>query len=193
MDLIEVSKQLGENVQKKDNSVNKDRILKSPFDKTYIGRVVDREIVTDSSTNNTYVLKWVVSANGENYKIDINDSNITSLGQKVRVFIPSNNSNKAYAEVINPATAPDKIVFTQNDNNYQNYSVYGIDQDRGITSNDIVVDSIIETWGLQDKTILTKVYLLTVYKSGEDDEEVTNIICPDGKKINLEGFYINDF
>jgi hypothetical protein len=124
------------------------------------------------------------------YYVDANNSDIKSVGQKVRLHIPSNNRNKIYAEVINPATAPDKIVYTENDENFSNYKEYGVDADKDISENDVTIDTIVETWGLADMTNLERTYIMTVINADTDNEEVTNIICPDGKKINLEGFII---
>ena len=105
--------------------------------------------------------------------------------------MPSNNKNSAYAEVINPATAPDKITYVEDDARYDDYKSYGADTEREITTDDVVIDSITEKWELADKTYLERLFLLTVINTGESNEEVTNIICPDGKVINLEGFLIN--
>ena len=98
--------------------------------------------------------------------------------------------NSVYAETINPATAPDKIVYVENDSQYDSFKEYGVDISKEITIEDVTIDSITETWGLADKTTLKRLFILTVINAGESDEEVTNIICPDGKKINLEGFVI---
>ena len=183
-------KKLGENACKTDNKVRKDKISKAPFDKAFIGTVVDKETFTDYR-GDTYISRWIVAAGGRTFRIDINSSDIKSIGQQVRVFVPSNHKNSAYAEVINPATAPDKIVYVENDSRYDKYKSYGVDTERQITVNDVTIDSITEKWGLADKTALERLYLLTVINAGNDNEEVTNIVCPDGKIINLEGFLIN--
>ena len=79
-------------------------------------------------------------------------------------------------------------------------NVYAVDTDEqtrkqivnvgGITKNDVVVDTIAETWNLADKTELTRVYIMTVINADTSDEEVTSIVCPDGKQIMLEGFIV---
>ena len=190
-DFESVARKLGENVKIQNTYSTDDKIAKSAFDKTFVGRVVDKETFQDFRSDN-YIAKWIIAAGGRTFKIDVNNANITSIGQQVRVFIPSNNSNSAYAEVVNPATAPDKIIYVEDDSNYDDYKPYGVDADRHIAVNDVVIDSITEKWGLADATYLERLYLLTVINAGEDDEEVTNIICPDGKIINLEGFLINE-
>lgn len=189
-DFESVARKLGENVKIQNTYSTDDKIAKSAFDKTFIGRVIDRETFQDYRSDN-YIAKWIIAAGGRTFKIDVNNANITSIGQQVRIFVPSNNNNSAYAEVVNPTTAPDKIIYVENDDNYDDYKSYGVDTEREITVNDVVIDSITEKWGLADATYLERLYLLTVINAGEDDEEVTNIICPDGKIISLEGFLIN--
>ena len=190
MNALDTIKQLGESTKLREKVTTDKTISNSPFDQTFIGRVIDKETFTDSH-NSKYISKWIIAAGKRTYKVDINSSNITSVGQQVRVFVPSNNKNSAYAEVINPATAPDKITYVEDDDRYDGYKSYGADTEREISPEDVVIDSITEKWKLADKTYLERLFLLTVINSGESDEEVTNIICPDGKVINLEGFLIN--
>ena len=165
-------------------------ISQSPSDHTYIGRVVDKETYKDAYSNQTLIKRWLVAANGKSYYVNVENADIKSVGQSVRLYIPNNNKDKAFAEVINPATAPDKIVYKENDKDYDDYKEYGVDEKRGITKNDVVVDTIIETWNLADKTELKRVYVMTVINGDTPDEEVTSLICPDGKQIMLEGFIV---
>ena len=165
-------------------------ISQSPADHTYIGRVVDKETYKDAYSNQTLIKRWLVAANGKSYYVNVENADIKSVGQSVRLYIPNNNKDKAFAEVINPATAPDKIVYTKDDKNYDEYKEYGIDKKRGVTEDDVVIDTIVETWNLADKTELTRVYIMTVINADTPDEEVTSMVCPDGKQIMLEGFLI---
>ena len=165
-------------------------IFQSPADHTYIGRVVDKETYKDAYSNQTLIKRWLIAANGKSYYVNVENADIKSVGQSVRLYIPNNNKDKAFAEVINPATAPDKIVYKENDKDYDDYKEYGVDEKRGITKDDVVVDTIIETWNLADKTELKRVYVMTVINGDTPDEEVTSLICPDGKQIMLEGFIV---
>lgn len=166
-------------------------ISEMPSDHTYIGRVVDKETYKDTYSNQTLIKRWLIAANGKSYYVNVENADIKSVGQSVRLYIPNNNKDKAFAEVINPATAPDKIVYKENDEDYDDYKEYGVDEKRGITKDDVVVDTIIETWNLADKTELKRVYVMTVINGDTPDEEVTSLICPDGKQIMLEGFGIS--
>ena len=163
-------------------------ISQSPADHTYIGRVVDKETYKDTYSNQTLIKRWLVAANGKSYYVNVENADIKSVGQSVRLYIPNNNKDKAFAEVINPATAPDKIVYKENDKDYDDYKEYGVDSNRGITKDDVTVDSMVTTWNLADKTELNRVYLMTVANAGKSNEEITSIVCPDGKQIMLEGF-----
>lgn len=203
---LDTINQIASNVADKEAMTNKKMIDKSSFDKTYIGRVVDKEVVGGVIT------RWLVVAGGGSLYIDAVNTDIKSIGQKVRVYIPSNMQKKVYAEVISPATAPDKIVYKENDEKYDDYKDYGVGEkrnvitrkydettgeiistkleNRDVQAEDIVIDSITETWNLVDASQLTRVYIATVINVDTDYEEVTNLICPDGKVINLEGFVI---
>ena len=191
MSFLDSATQLGDNFATKNGSYTSKNISQSPADHTYIGRVVDKETYKDAYSNQTLIKRWLVAANGKSYYVNVENADIKSVGQSVRLYIPNNNKDKAFAEVINPATAPDKIVYKENDKDYDDYKEYGVDEKRGITKDDVVVDTIIETWNLADKTELKRVYVMTVINGDTPDEEVTSLICPDGKQIMLEGFGIS--
>ena len=190
MSFLDSATQLGDNFATKNGSYTSKNIFQSPADHTYIGRVVDKETYKDTYSNQTLIKRWLVAANGKSYYVNVENADIKSVGQSVRLYIPNNNKDKAFAEVINPATAPDKIVYKENDKDYDDYKEYGVDEKRGITKDDVVVDTIIETWNLADKTELKRVYVMTVINGDTPDEEVTSLICPDGKQIMLEGFIV---
>ena len=190
MSFLDSATQLGDNFATKNGSYTSKNISQSPADHTYIGRVVDKETYKDTYSNQTLIKRWLIAANGKSYYVNVENADIKSVGQSVRLYIPNNNKDKAFAEVINPATAPDKIVYKENDKDYDDYKEYGVDEKRGITKDDVVVDTIIETWNLADKTELKRVYVMTVINGDTPDEEVTSLICPDGKQIMLEGFIV---
>ena len=190
MSFLDSATQLGDNFATKNGSYTSKNISQSPADHTYIGRVVDKETYKDTYSNQTLIKRWLIAANGKSYYVNVENADIKSVGQSVRLYIPNNNKDKAFAEVINPATAPDKIVYKENDKDYDDYKEYGVDEKRGIAKDDVVVDTIIETWNLADKTELKRVYVMTVINGDTPDEEVTSLICPDGKQIMLEGFIV---
>mgnify|MGYP004517147501 FL=1 len=165
---------MGETVTSTFDSLSNDNIKKSNFDKTYIGRVVGK--LTNSA--DTEIAQWLVSANGATYKIAVNDSNITCVGQQVRLYIPSNKYENKYAEVINPSTCPDRIVYKDTDEKIDG----------------MAVSTITETWQLCNDTELEREYKLVIKDIGDEEkEEVVAIICPNNHIIHLEGFNINEF
>ena len=190
MSFLDNATQLGDNFAIKSGNYTSKNISQSPTDHTYIGRVVDKETYKDTYDGQTIIKRWLISANGRSYYVNVENADIKSVGQSVRLYIPNNNKDKAFAEVINPATAPDKIVYKENDEDYDDYKEYGVDSNRGITKDDVVIDTIVETWNLADKTELTRLYIMTVINADTSDEEVTSMVCPDGKQIMLEGFII---
>ena len=203
MSFLDNATQLGDNFAIKSGNYTSKNISQSPTDHTYIGRVVDKETYKDTYDGQTIIKRWLISANGRSYYVNVENADIKSVGQPVRLYIPNNNKDKAFAEVINPATAPDKIVYTKDDTSYSDYREYGVDKsrkikyiengvekERNMTKDDVVIDTIVETWNLADKTELTRLYIMTVINADTSDEEVTSMVCPDGKQIMLEGFVI---
>ena len=203
MSFLDNISQCGEMYANSFNKYANHCISEMPSDHTYIGRVVDKETYKDTYSNQTLIKRWLIAANGKSYYVNVENADIKSVGQSVRLYIPNNNKDKAFAEVINPATAPDKIVYTKDDTSYSDYREYGVDKNRKIkytengiekernmTKDDVVIDTIVETWNLADKTELTRLYIMTVINADTSDEEVTSMVCPDGKQIMLEGFII---
>ena len=175
MSFLDNATQLGDNFAIKSGNYTSKNISQSPSDHTYIGRVVDKETYKDTYSNQTLIKRWLVAASGKSYYVNVENADIKSVGQSVRLYIPNNNKDKAFAEVINPATAPDKIVYTKDDTSYSDYREYGVDKNRKIkyiengiekernmTKDDVVIDTIVETWNLADKTELTRLYIMTV-------------------------------
>lgn len=159
-----------------DNVVNKtakntetlsaDRIKKAGYDKTLIGWVSEKIVPEKPKDDNDF--KWRIQTNGVAYDIKPSACNITSVGQRVRLYVPNHSYKDKYAEVIDETeyNHPTKVVFNDDDN------------------------TITETFNLLDDTVKTKIYQLTVKNEGQGDEEVTAITFPDGSVMSLEGFVI---
>lgn len=109
-----------------DNVVNKtakntetlsaDRIKKAGYDKTLIGWVSEK--IVPENPNNSQDFKWRIQTNGVAYDIKPSACNITSVGQRVRLYVPNHSYKDKYAEVIDNADCTsidicdDKITFT---------------------------------------------------------------------------------
>ena len=142
------------------------RIKKADYDKTLIGFVSAKIVPENPKDDNDY--RWRIQTNCVAYDIKPSSCNITSVGQRVRLFVPNHKMKDKYAEVIESGeyNHPTKVVYDMTD------------------------DTITETWALADNTELTKTYQLTVINKNTSSEEVTEIIFPDGTIMKLEGFVI---
>ena len=142
------------------------RIKKADYDKTLIGFVSEKIVPEKPKDDNDY--KWRIQTNGVAYDIKPSACNITSVGQRVRLYVPNHSLKDKYAEVIDDGgyNHPTKVVFNDNDN------------------------TITETYNLIDDTVETKKYTLTIINEGQSGEEVTAITFPDGSIMKLEGFVI---
>ena len=137
------------------------QINKSDFDKTYIGKVIG-----SIKDDNEKVVRWQIFANASTFNVLAENCNVIAVGQRVRMFIPSNQRDMVYAEVITDYEFdhPSKVVY---------------DDEKG---------TVTETWLLSDKTEETRVLTLTIEGKDSPTEEVTAITFPDGSVMSLEGF-----
>ena len=140
---------------------NNSQINKSDFDKTYIGKVIG-----SIKDDNEKVVRWQIFANASTFNVLAENCNVIAVGQRVRMFIPSNQRDMVYAEVITDYEFdhPSKVVY---------------DDEKG---------TVTETWLLSDKTEETRVLTLTIEGKDSPIEEVTAITFPDGSVMSLEGF-----
>mgnify|MGYP000919314427 FL=1 len=140
---------------------NNSQINKSNFDKTYIGKVIG-----SIKDDNEKVVRWQIFANASTFNVLAENCNVVAVGQRVRMFIPSNQRDMVYAEVITDYEFdhPSKVVY---------------DDEKG---------TVTETWLLSDKTEETRVLTLTIEGKDSPIEEVTAITFPDGSVMSLEGF-----
>ena len=157
---------VAKNTAKNAENLSSNRINKADYDKTLIGFVSEKIVPENPKDDNDY--KWRIQTNGVAYDIKPSACNITSVGQRVRLYVPNHSLKDKYAEVINETeyNHPTKVVFNDDDN------------------------TITETYNLIDDTVETKKYTLTIINEGQSGEEVTAITFPDGSIMTLEGFII---
>lgn len=126
-------------------------IKKSDFDKTLIGFVsekIERE-------NGTY--RWRIQTNGVAYDIKPEMSNITEIGQRVRLFIPNHRYQDKYAEVITDSSVvcvklevkDDKVIFGYSDDTTEEVTVTRDDNKR-ITSFTVGEKTIEVNWNVSE-------------------------------------------
>ena len=147
------------------DDISSNNLRKADYDKTLIGWVSEKIVPENPKDDNDF--KWRIQTNGTAYDIKPEMCNITSVGQKVRLYIPSHNYKDKYAEVIDETkySHPDTMYINKED------------------------DSITETYHMLDGTVENKTYKLTKKNKGLYNEEVTAITLPNGQTIKLSGFY----
>ena len=157
---------VAKNTAKNAENLSSNRINKADYDKTLIGFVSEKIVPENPKDDNDY--KWRIQTNGVAYDIKPSACNITSVGQRVRLYVPNHSLKDKYAEVIDEGeyNHPSKVVYNTTD------------------------DTITETYNLIDNTVDTKVYKLTIENKDSSNEEVTAITFPDGSIMTLEGFVI---
>lgn len=195
MDDFNVSiKQAGEKFAVDQRGYNQNQIDHSEYDKTYVGTVVDK-MAKATNTGEGIIDKWKVIANGTTYTVKAENTNIRSVGQKVRLYIPSNNRAKVYAETIDAVNVPDGLTYMTNvldetsewydeklAPQFKDYLDYAMNTNTADKDN-VELDVIIERWLLADATVMERKYYVTL-----EDGHCTNLVCPDGKVINLIGW-----
>ena len=157
---------LSDEITMASDNIASNNIRKADYDKTLIGFVSEKIVPENPQDDNDY--KWRIQTNGVAYDIKPSACNITSVGQRVRLYVPNHSLKDKYAEVIDEGeyNHPSKVVYNTTD------------------------DTITETYNLIDNTVDTKVYKLTIENKDSSNEEVTAITFPDGSVMKLEGFVI---
>ena len=157
---------LSDEITMASDKIASNKINKADYDKTLIGFVSAKIVPENPKDDNDY--KWRIQTNGVAYDIKPSACNITSVGQRVRLYVPNHSMKDKYAEVIDEGeyNHPSKVVYNDTDN------------------------TITETYNLIDNTVDTKIYRLTIKNKGSTNEEVTAITFPDGSIMTLEGFVI---
>ena len=107
---------VAKNTAKNAENLSSNRINKADYDKTLIGFVSEKIVPETPKDDNDY--KWRIQTNGVAYDIKPSACNITSVGQRVRLYVPNHSLKDKYAEVIDDADCTaidicdDKITFT---------------------------------------------------------------------------------
>lgn len=111
---------LGTSIIQKPNSLSADSLKKAGYDKTLIG------FVSDQQTKDDGTVQWEIQTEGAAYMIGAKKSNITTVGQRVRLYLPNHDYRNKYAEVIDDIFSKDNLIeiVKVSDN-----EVYGLYQD----------------------------------------------------------------
>ena len=98
------------------DDISSSNLRKADYDKTLIGWVSQKIVPENPKDDSDY--KWRIQTNGVAYDIKPSACNITSVGQRVRLYVPNHSYKDKYAEVIDNADCTsidicdDKITFT---------------------------------------------------------------------------------
>lgn len=138
------------------------RIRKAPYDKTYDGIITAVKFNKDTKETDSSYNKYTVKFNLTERDFTINDGQIHSVGERVKVHIPNNDSLKKYVDNINNGKRILPVTIIYDNENDTITEVYNGDFQRTFT--------------------------LTIENKGTEDEEVTSMTFPDGQIINFVGF-----
>ena len=98
------------------------RIKKADYDKTLIGFVSEKIVPENPKDDNDY--KWRIQTNGVAYDIKPSACNITSVGQRVRLYVPNHSLKDKYAEVIDNIFDDKNLVEVTKVSNNEVYAIY---------------------------------------------------------------------
>lgn len=128
---------LSNNIATTSDNLTSNRIKKADYDKTLIGFVSEKIVPENPKDDNDY--KWRIQTNGVAYDIKPSACNISSVGQRVRLYVPNHSLKDKYAEVIENADCTsinitdEKITFTYSDSTLEEVTLTRDSQNR-ITS-----------------------------------------------------------
>ena len=107
---------LSDEITMASDNIASNKINKADYDKTLIGYVSEK--IIPENPKDAYDYKWRIQTNGTAYDIKPSACNITSVGQRVRLYVPNHSLKDKYAEVIDDGgyNHPTKVVFNDDDN-----------------------------------------------------------------------------
>lgn len=146
------------------------RINNAPYDKTYSGIISDILFEPDTKIDDVkfgqYKIRYGI---GAEKIIKLNDGLVHEIGERVKVYVPENNSNRMFIEPVVKRVIPYKIVYDDEKTSFIEH--------RKIETNGKVYEIVSE-------------YKFTVENKGTDNEEVTKMTFPDGTEVSFEGWDI---
>lgn len=104
------------------NGLSSNNIKKADYDKTLIGFVSEKIVPEKPKDDNDY--KWRIQTNGVAYDIKPSACNITSVGQRVRLYVPNHSLKDKYAEVIDNIFDNKNLIEVTKVSNNEVYAIY---------------------------------------------------------------------
>lgn len=90
------------------DDISSNNLRKADYDKTLIGWVSQKIVPETPKDDNDF--KWRIQTNGVAYDIKPSACNITSVGQRVRLYVPNHSYKDKYAEVINEIFTDENLI-----------------------------------------------------------------------------------
>ena len=171
---------LSDEITMASDNIASNNIRKADYDKTLIGFVSEK--IVPEKPKNSQDFKWRIQTNGTAYDIESSACNISSIGQRVRLYIPNHNYYNKYAEVITNDevnTHPIKVVYREGQT---------VEDNSNGSTHTLSQDTITEMWENFDGTLRQAKYTILIKDKGTFDENVEKIIYPDESEMLLEGF-----
>lgn len=113
---------VAKNTAKNAENLSSNRIKKADYDKTLIGFVSEKIVPENPKDDNDY--KWRIQTNGVAYDIKPSACNITSVGQRVRLYVPNHSLKDKYAEVIDNIFDDKNLIEVTKVSDNEVYAIY---------------------------------------------------------------------
>lgn len=113
---------VAKNTAKNAENLSSTRINKADYDKTLIGFVSEKIVPENPKDDNDY--KWRIQTNGVAYDIKPSACNITSVGQRVRLYVPNHSLKDKYAEVIDNIFDDKNLIEVTKVSDNEVYAIY---------------------------------------------------------------------
>ena len=113
---------LSDEITMASDNIASNNIRKADYDKTLIGFVSEKIVPENPKDDNDY--KWRIQTNGVAYDIKPSACNITSVGQRVRLYVPNHSLKDKYAEVIENIFDNKNLIEVTKVSNNEVYAIY---------------------------------------------------------------------
>ena len=113
---------VAKNTAKNAENLSSNRINKADYDKTLIGFVSEKIVPENPKDDNDY--KWRIQTYGVAYDIKPSACNITSVGQRVRLYVPNHSLKDKYAEVIDNIFDDKNLIEVTKVSDNEVYAIY---------------------------------------------------------------------
>ena len=113
---------LSDEITMASDNIASNKINKADYDKTLIGFVSEKIVPENPKDDNDY--KWRIQTNGVAYDIKPSACNITSVGQRVRLYVPNHSLKDKYAEVIDNIFDDKNLIEVTKVSDNEVYAIY---------------------------------------------------------------------